>query len=108
VRFFGKDALLQEALLATISSTGKRSEENTLGMIHGGLSGNVKQLRPSENEISRPLSPLFKQAVVATSPAASVFRYIPKSRRKDGKAPFSECTTLESVTKPISKLKETD
>ena len=27
---------------------------------------------------------------------------------KDGGAPFSECTTLESITKPIGKLKETD
>jgi len=51
---------------------------------------------------------LFKQATVATSTAALEFRYIPKSRHKDSEAPFSECTTLESVTKPISKLKETD
>ena len=51
---------------------------------------------------------MFKQATVATSTAALEFRYIPKSRHKDSEAPFSECTTLESVTKPISKLKETD
>ena len=37
-----------------------------------------------------------------------IFRYIIKSRHKDGEAPFSECTTPKSVTKPISKLKETD
>jgi len=42
MRFFNEDAPLKEAMLATISSTGKRSEEVTLGMIHGGLSGNVK------------------------------------------------------------------
>ena len=42
------------------------------------------------------------------SPVTPIFRYIPKSCRKDGEAPFSECTTLKSATKPISKLKETD
>ena len=77
-------------------------------MIQGGPSGSVKESRPSETEVSKSLSPLFKQAVVTTSPTAPVFRYIPKSRRKDGEAPFRECTTLKSVTKPISKLKETD
>jgi len=51
---------------------------------------------------------LFKQAVVATSPAAPVFRCIPRSHCKDGEASFSECTTLESITKHISDLKETD
>jgi len=86
----------------------KRSEEDILGVIHSGPSGNVKQPRPSEKETSKPISPLFKQAVVATSPAAPIFTYIPKSHRKDGEAPFSECTTLKSVTKPISNLKETD
>ena len=107
-RFFDEDAPLKEAMPATISSTGKRSEEDTLRMIHGGPSGNVKQSQLSEKKTSKPLSPLFTQAVVATRPAASVFRYILKSCRKDGEAPFSECTTLDSVTKPISKLKETD
>jgi len=106
--FFDKDAPLKEAMPATISSTGKRSEEDTLGIIHGGPSVNVKQSRPSEKETSKPLSPLFTQVVVGIRPAVLVFRYIPKFRWKDGEAPFSECTTLESVTKPIGKLKETD
>jgi len=43
-RFFDEDAPLKEAMPATISSTGKRSKEDTLGMINGGLNGNVKQL----------------------------------------------------------------
>jgi len=107
-RFFDDDAPLKEAMPATISSTGKRSEKDTLRMIHGGLSGNVKLPGPSEKETSEPISPLFKQAMVATSTVALVFRYIPKSHHKDGEAPFSECTTLKSVTKPIIKLKETD
>jgi len=44
VRFFDEDAPLKEAMPATISSTGKRSEEDTLRMIHSGPSVNVKQL----------------------------------------------------------------
>ena len=107
-RFFNEDAPLKEAMPATISSTGKRNEEDTPGMIHGDPNGSVKESQSSEKEVSKSLSPLFKQALVTTSPTAPVFRYIPKSRRKDGEAPFSECTTLKSVTKPISKLKETD
>ena len=87
-RFFYEDAPLKEAMPATISSTGKRSEEDTPGMIHGGPSGSVKESRPSEKEVSKSLSPLFKQAVVTTSPTAPVFKYIPKSRRKDGEAPL--------------------
>jgi len=51
---------------------------------------------------------LFKQAIVRISPTESVSSYIPKFHRKDGETPFSEFTTLESVTKPISKLKEND
>ena len=58
----------------TISSTGKRGEEDTLGMTHGGPSSSVKESQPSEKEVSKSLSPLFKQAVVTTSPTASVFR----------------------------------
>jgi len=99
---------LKEAMPATISFSGKGSEENTLGMIYDGPNGNIKQPRPGEKEISKALSSLFKQAVVATSPALPVFGYIPKSHHKDGEAPFSECTTLESVNKPINKLNETD
>jgi len=57
---------------------------------------------------SKSLSPLSKQAVVTTSSAVPVFKYIPKSRWKDGEAPFSECITLKSMTKPISKLNEID
>jgi len=44
VRFFDKDAPLKEAMPATISSTSKSNEEDTLGIIHGGPSDNVKQL----------------------------------------------------------------
>ena len=77
-------------------------------MTNGGPSDNVKQPGPSEKQTSKPLSPLFKQAVVATNPAVLVFEYIPKSHRNDGEAPFSECTTLDSVSKLISKLKETN
>jgi len=51
---------------------------------------------------------LFKQAIVAMSPTAPVFRYIPKANCKDGEAPFNECKTLKSVTTPISKLKESN
>jgi len=42
-RFFDEDAPSKEAMPATISSTGKRSEEDTRGMIHGSLTGSVKQ-----------------------------------------------------------------
>jgi len=104
VRFFDEDAPLKQTMPATVSSTGKRNDEDTHGMINDGPSGNVKKPRPSEKETSKPLSPLFKQAVVATSPTVPIFRYIIKSRHKDGEAPFNECTTLESVTKPIKKL----
>ena len=55
--FFDEDVPLKESIPATISSTGKRSEEDTLGMSHGGLSSNVKQLRPGEKETSKLLSP---------------------------------------------------
>ena len=73
---------------ATISSTKKRSEEDTPGSIHDGPSGSVKESLPGEKEVSKSLSPLFKQVVVTTSPMAPVFRYIPKSCRKDGEAPL--------------------
>jgi len=94
-------------MLAAISSTSKRSDEDIHG-INGGPSGNVKQLRPREKETGKLLSPLFKQAVVTMGPTAPVFKYIPKSHRKEDETPFSECTTLEGVTKHINKLKETD
>jgi len=55
-RFFGENAPVKE----TMRATGKRSEEDTHGMINGGPSGNVKQSRPSEKETSKPLSPLLK------------------------------------------------
>ena len=41
-RFFDEDAPLKEAMPATIFSTGKRSEEDTLKMIYGSPSGNFK------------------------------------------------------------------
>jgi len=63
-RFFDDDAPLKEAMPATIFSTGKRSEEDVPGMIHGGPSGNVKQSRPSEKETSKLLSPLVKQQLL--------------------------------------------
>ena len=56
---------------------------------------------------SKSLSPLSKQAVFTTSSAVPVFRYIAKSRWKDAEAPFSECITLKSMIKPISKVNET-
>ena len=95
-------------MTAAISSTSKRSDEDIYAMIKGDPHGNVKQLWPSEKKTSKPLSLLFKQVVVATSPAVLVFKYVPKSRRENGDGPFSECITLEGVTNPITKLKETD
>ena len=77
-------------------------------MTNDGTSGNVKQPRQSEKQATKPLSPFFKQAIFTVSPVVPVFRYFPKSHRKDVEAPFSESTTLESTTKPISKLKEID
>jgi len=86
-RFFEEGDPSKEMMPATISSIGKRSDEDIHGMINSGPSGNVKQSRPSKKEPSKPLSPLFKQAVVATSLVAPIFRYIPKTRRKNGEAP---------------------
>jgi len=53
------------------------------------------------------MNPSIKKVIVATNPAAVVFRYIPKSCCRDDEASFSTCTTLKSTTKPISKFKKT-
>jgi len=45
---------------------------------------------------------------VGKSPTVPVFRYIPRSRSKDGESPFSECTARKIISKPISKCKGTD
>jgi len=64
-------------------------------MTNGGLTGSVKQPRPSEKETRKPPSPSFKQAVVATSPVVSVFRYIPKSHCDDGEDHLVNVQALE-------------
>ena len=74
-----------------------------------GTNDNAKQRRQCERESGQVTTdPSFKRAVVATKPEAPVFRYVPKSRCKEGEVSFSKCITLESATKPISKFKETD
>jgi len=108
-RFFEERAPFKEAMLACISSTGKRSDKDTYVKTNIGTNDNAKQRQQCERESNQVTTdPSFKMVVVATKPEAPVFRYIPKSRRKEGEAPFSKCTTLESATKTISKFKETN
>jgi len=100
---------LKETTLAFISSIGKRNDEDTHVTTNSGTNGNVKQLRQREMESSQVMmNSSFRKVVVATNPAATVFRYVPKSGSKDGEAPFSKCTTIESATKPVSKFNVTD
>ena len=61
--------------------------------------------RKEKNERTILVS-FVKQANVAANPAAPVFIYIPKSRRKDEEPLFYECTNPKSTTKIEHKFNE--
>ena len=63
--------------------------------------------RKEENELTISVSPV-KQIIITAKPVALVFRYIPKSHRKDSESPFSECTISQNTTKADMKFKETN
>ena len=93
-----------------MSSIGKESVQNakeTRTRPKDGGDGNFKpqQQWKDKNELTISVSSI-KQMIVVANPAASVFRYIPKSPRKDGESPLSECASVKSTTKIDIKLEE--
>ena len=83
----------------TITSKGKGGKENALQAPNDDIP--KKQFKKEESKQGDTPSSV-KQAnekiTASTWSALIVLRYILKSQRKDGKAPFSECTIVKDTT----------
>jgi len=112
-RFLKEDASLQKIMSDVISFSEERGLRSTEGA-HAMLfqcswdtnNDIVGKRQPSERENRQAMvSPLVKEAIVATSLTVLVFTDTSTSHRKDGESLFSERITLEIKTKATTKLK---
>lgn len=87
---------------STISSTGKGVAKKAPQATKDNVPKQQLKKEASKQGVATScVDPVAKQAAASTGSIPPILRYIPRSRHKEGKSPFGECTGTSNETKVV-------